>query len=466
MKYNKITVIISLVIIITTAIILMACNKKFDAPPNIPLTLVDTSITNHLISISTLKKRHTITGLEAITDNCIITGIVGGDDENGNLYKQITLQDSTGGIAIILDRSSLYIDYPVGRRLYIKCRGLYISDYNHSIQLGSLNSSVPTNLAITSIPAPLFDQFIIKGSLSNPITPTLVTLAQLNTMALLSAADIVAKDTLQSVLVQLNDVELAVTDLNLIYADTSAAKKSVNRNITDCKGTAGVVLYTSGFANFAGFTPPTGKGSIVGIYTPYKTTAELVVRDTSDVKLYDTRCGSAAATTLFSEIFSGITNKATITTTGSGNSWKNIAEVGGKSFVGYVSGTTHLASVSAYGATGTVTSWMITQAINIPQDINSPSLTFTSTDGYDNGASFKLMVSTNYGGSNSPSSSTWTQLPAIIPTGDAKFGKSTNSGNVDLSAYIGQTIYLGWRYDGSTYKNTTYEFGNIKVTGY
>ena len=466
MKNKSLILIGSLLMVLFTTIIFISCNKKFDEPPLIPSTSLDTSITNNLISIKELKSKHTIAGLELINDRSVIEGIVSGDDESGNLYKQIALQDTTGGITVLLDRSGLYVDYPVGRKIYIKCNGLYLSDYNHSIQLGVLNSSVPTNLAITAIPGPLFDTYIFKGTLGNSITPKIVTLNDLNNVAGLSATDIPAHDSLQSTLIQLNSVELATTDIGLIYADTSAAKKAVGRNLTDCIGTTGVVIYTSGFANFAGFTPPSGEGVLLGIFTPYKTTAELLVRNTNDVQMYGTRCGSAAATTLFSETFPNITNKATITTTGSNNVWRNIAEVGGISYVGYVSGTTHLASVSAYGSTTTVTSWMITQAINIPQTTTSPTLSFNSNDGYDNGATFRVMVSTDYNGGNSPSGSTWTQLPAIIPTGDAKFGTLTSSGNIDLSAYIGQTIYIGWRYDGSSYKNTTYEFGSVLITGY
>ncbi len=457
--------------VLFAVVVTMSCNKKFDEPPAIPIVSADTSITNHVVSIKTLKSLHTIGGLEKITNNYVICAIVGGSDESGNLYKTITLQDSTGGITLTLDRSGLYNDYPVGRQLYIKCQSLYISDYNHTIQLGVLDNTVPTNLKLTSIPSSLFDNYIVKGTLGNTVTPKIVTLDQLNTIAGLSASKIPSQDTLQSTLIQLNNVELATTDVGFVYSDTSAAKKSVSRNITDCIGTTGVVLYTSGYANFAGFTVPKGKGTLKGIFVPYKTTPELEVRDTSDVQLYGTRCGAAIATTLFSETFPGVTNKATITTTGSGNVWQNIAEVGGVSYTGYVSGSTHLASVSGYGAAGNpavIASWLITQAIKIPSTTNSPTLSFTSEDGYYAGATFQVLVSTDYNGSSTPSTSTWTVLPATIPTGDAKYTSAVPSGSIDLSNYIGKSIYLAWRYTttDASQTGTGYEFGNVKVLGY
>ena len=467
MKNRSLIWILSSLMVLFATIITISCNKKFDEPPATPLVSVDTSITNHVISIRALKKRHIIGGLERISDTVVITGIISGDDQSGNLYKQITIQDSTAGITLLLDRSGLFTDYPAGRRVYIKCIGLYISDYNYNIQLGILNNTIPTSPSLGSIPSSMFDNFIVKGSLNNQLTPRIVTLPQLSALA--KSSNIPANDSLQGTLIQVNNVEFAASDVGLIYSDTSAAKRNVSRNITDCFSNT-TVIYSSGYASFAGFPLPTGEGTLKGIYIPYKTNTQIVVRDTSDVQFYGLRCGPAVSTTLFSETFSGVTNKATITTTGSlTNVWQNIAEVGGVSYVGYVSGTTHLASVSAFSVSSTqnvITSWMITNAIKIPATITSPYLSFSTIDGHDNGATFQVMVSTDYNGSTSPSNSHWTALPATIPSGDSGFGTSTPSGNVDLSAYIGKTIYIGWRYDGTNTKNTTFEFGNVKVVGY
>ncbi len=475
MKNRNLFLISSLLLVVFATVITISCNKKFDEPPVTSLIPIDTSITNHIISVKALKAKHSIGGLELITDNSIIAVTVGADDESGNFYKSLAVQDSTGGILLKLDRSNLFNDYPVGRKLYIKCKGLYISDYNHAIDLGVIDNTVPGNPALGGIPAVFFDTYIVKGTLGNTVTPKVVTLAQLNSALKIAVGSIPAKDTLQNVLIQVNNVELATSDVGFIYADTSAAKKSVSRNLTDCIGTTGVVLYTSGYADFAGLPVPTGKGTLTGIFTPYSNkSAEILVRDTSDVKFTDTRCGAAVSTTLFSESFSGVTNGTVITTTGSSNVWQNIAEVGGFSYTGYVNtaGTTHMASISGFVAGGTgpaiIKSWMITQAITIPAATNAPALSFVSADGYYAGATFQVLVSTDYNGSSTPSTSTWAVLPATISTGHAKFTTAVPSGAVDLSAYIGKTIYLAWRYTTTTtaQAGTGYEFGTVKVLGY
>ena len=476
MKNKNLLLSGTLLMIVLATIISVSCNKKFDEPPTPAQVLIDTSISNHLVSVKDLKAKHSIGGLEQITDNVILKVTVSADDKSGNFYKSLAVQDATGGISLKLDRSNLYIDYPEGRVIYIKCQGLYISDYNHSIDLGVLDNSNPGSPLLGSIPSVFFETYITKYKLGDTVTirPKVVTLAQLKAVAALTGTNIITKDTLQNVLIQVNDVELATSDVGYIYSDTSAAKKTVSRKLTDCIGTTGVVLYTGGYSDFASLKIPTGKGSLTGIYTPYNKTAEIIVRDTNDVQMKDTRCGAAVSTSLFSETFPGVTNGVVITTTGSSNVWQNIAEVGGFSYTGYVntSGTTHMASISGFVAGGAgpaiVKSWLITQAITIPSATNAPALSFVSADGYYAGASFQVLVSTDYNGSSTPSTSTWAVLPATISTGHAKFTTAVPSGAVDLSAYIGKTIYLAWRYTTTTtaQAGTGYEFGTVKVLGY
>ncbi|MBS1638450.1 MAG: hypothetical protein JSR12_00180 [Bacteroidetes bacterium] len=266
---------ISILSLIATITVLASCNKKFDEPP-VPGNPNITANT----TIKALKAMHSIGGFENLNTDIVISGIVVGNDKNGNLYKQICIQDATGGITVLLDASNVYAQYPVGRQIFIKCKGLYLSDYGKLIQLGMIDNSVPGNPSLTGIPSTLFDNYIIKGSLGNVVTPKVVTISQLN-------------DTLQSTLIQINNVEYQASDTSRTYADTSAAKSSVNLTLNECTG-ARVITYTSGYANFAGIKPPKGNGSITCIYFIYRTTPELIIRDTSDVQLTGPRCAASA----------------------------------------------------------------------------------------------------------------------------------------------------------------------------
>ena len=57
----------------------------------------------------------------------------------------------------------------------------------------------------------------------------------------------------------------------------------------------------------------------------------------------------------------------------------------------------------------------------------------------------------------------WRTVTATTPT--TGFGTLTSIGNLNLSAHIGQTVYIAFKYDGSDpARTTTYEFDDVKVT--
>ncbi|MBL7825411.1 MAG: OB-fold nucleic acid binding domain-containing protein, partial [Saprospiraceae bacterium] len=87
-------------------------------------------------TIAELKTRHEVDGgYDLITEDLVIGGVVVMDDRSGNYYKTIVIQDSTGGIEVKFSNGFLYNRYPVGRKIYIKCKGLTLTDYNELIQL-------------------------------------------------------------------------------------------------------------------------------------------------------------------------------------------------------------------------------------------------------------------------------------------------------------------------------------------
>lgn len=260
--------------ILATCIILSSCDREFDAPPD----YVDPNLTPTM-TIAELKAAHVAGQVESLTEDDIIAGIVVADDKSGNFYKQICIQDATGGITIRMDGLNLYADYPVGRRIYIKLKGLFMGDYAGLIQLGgSLDDSDPNFLNVAPIASNLFDTYIVKGSVNNPVTPTVVSsVAALN-------------DSYQSMLIQLDDFEFVPADTSKTYAN-AATQSAVNLNVKGCTG-SNIIIRTSGFANFAGVNVPNGNGKLLAIYTRFNSTKQLVIRDTSDVQFTGDRCGS------------------------------------------------------------------------------------------------------------------------------------------------------------------------------
>lgn len=265
-----------LVLMIGAAFGLSGCSRMFDSPPN----LIDPGVTANT-TILQLRALSTNSGqYNLVTTDLIIKGTVVANDKSGNIYKQIFIQDSTAGISIELDANGLYSNYPVGRQIFILCKGLYVINQNSMLTLG-MRSVVNGTPVVTGISSSLIDTYIRRGTLNNPVIPKVVTLAQLT-------------NDMQSMLVQLDNYEVLQNELSFTYADTSANKATVNIDIQNCAGASSkTTLRTSGYANFAGLRVPQGNGSVTAIYTVFNTTKQLVIRDTSDMKLTGTRCNGS-----------------------------------------------------------------------------------------------------------------------------------------------------------------------------
>lgn len=263
---NKLITLLTAALILTS---ISGCIKdNFDAPP---VGGKDLGVGINF-TIDSLKARYNGQPY-AITEELIISGIVTADDKSGNFYKQIIIQDNTAGICVLLDGNGIYNDYPIGRRIYIKLKGLYVVSYKNLIQICA---AVLPDGSFAGIPTSLYDRFILKGSYFHYVKPKQVTLSQLN-------------NSYQNMLIELNGVEYQSADAGETYADVYT-KSSLTRVIKDCNG--GVMdTYNSGFSNFANELTPTGKGTMVAIYSVYNTDGQLLLRDPSDLKMDSTRCG-------------------------------------------------------------------------------------------------------------------------------------------------------------------------------
>lgn len=269
---KKMASLLALTTLMIWVVTFSSCDKKFDEPPAFEEPNITVTTT-----IAELKALHVNGQVESITTDLVIAGVVNADDRSGNYYKQISIQDSTGGITLRLDGNNLYANYPVGRKIYIKLKGLFMGDYNGLIQLGGSIDNSGTFLNVNAIASNLFDNYILKGSTGNVVTPKVVTVAGLN-------------NSYQSMLIQIDNAEFLPSDTSKTYAD-NVGNLSVNLNAKSCTGSS-IIVRTSGYANFAGIKAAKGNGALQAIYTVFGSTKQLVIRDTSDVKFYGARCNA------------------------------------------------------------------------------------------------------------------------------------------------------------------------------
>ncbi|RYD52060.1 MAG: DUF5017 domain-containing protein [Sphingobacteriales bacterium] len=442
----------SLLALLGAGLSLASCVKQpNDAPPD--TTGYDPKLPVN-ISIRDLKAKNNVYSPNGsgddtllITEDLTAYGIVIANDQSGNLYKQIVIQDSTGGIAINIDDYRLYTAYPVGRKIYLNLKGMMLS-YNGGTPV--LGGGVDERKASVGLSGQQITRHIVKADVGHVAQDTVVDFDVVRNFT-------VADEYLLNRLITIRGVQFA--DQGKTYTEPTA---TTNRNIQTCAATtATLTVRTSNYANFHAAQLPSGNGSITGIYTVFVNTSgtqktpQLLIRDTNDVKFTDLRCGP-----LFAQDF-GAATTGDINLAG----WTNVALSGTTKWKYSSAGSTSnpYAVMSAFNTTTpTVESWLITPGIDLPTQ-DSVSLSFRNANGFDNGATLKLYVSDNFTGTVTTAS--WTELSFTRAALSANgFSGFTSSGNISLAAYRGKKVWIAWRYEGGDPgRTTTWEIDDVKV---
>ncbi len=473
---NRIVKLISAAVLVAAICTLGACKKSFDQPPGPgEVNLVANT------TIEGLKSYHVIPGAyDLIGNDVIISGIVVANDESGNFYKQLFIQDETGAMQVLINAYSLYASYPVGRKVYIKCKGLTLSDQNNNMVLG-VKAIVGGLPSVEGIPGPVLSNYLIGSTLNNPVEPITVTVSDLGTSM---------NDRYINALVKLEDYEFIPGDTANIYSDTSAYKSTQNRYIWQgCSSTLQTVVRTSAYANFAGIPIPDGNGDITAIYTIYKssptsstTTKQLIIRDTSDVQFNNPRCGAPPVGTivLLNEGFeTQVANTTAPYNAISIPNWLDVNQAGTFNWVSKIFSGNKYAYMSAFSSTNTSVqnSWMVTGPINM-DGTTAETLSFDTKQDFLMSAGnpvpsqLKVLISTDFDGVGNPWDATfhWTDITssATLSPGSTtgNFPASyTNSGAIDISGYNG-TVHVAFQYIGqSPSANSAWEVDNVRVLG-
>ena len=94
-----------------------ACiDQEFDTPPGKAVQVEDISTT----TISALKAMHTI-GEDGtpIPAGTVVKGIVVSDDNAGSFFKEMVIQDASGGVLIRINRGDLSTIFRQGKQVFV-----------------------------------------------------------------------------------------------------------------------------------------------------------------------------------------------------------------------------------------------------------------------------------------------------------------------------------------------------------
>ncbi|MFZ3272928.1 MAG: DUF5689 domain-containing protein [Lutibacter sp.] len=275
MNFYKNTRILLISIVVT--ITFSTCVKDADfETPNVDCTEPLLTATT---TIQQVKEMYTFGGAKIIETDIILEGYVVSSDKSGNIYKSISIQDKpenpTAAIKISINQTNIYTKYNVGRKIYVKLKGLAVGYSFGSVQIG-----VATGDGLAGILGSELDKYIVRSCEVAEIIPKKVAIADLNKSML-------------EMLIEIENVQFKSSEIGQAYgnADNTATVNRVLQSVDNsCNFLDEVILRNSGFASFKNNMLPEGKGSVVAIFSNYYDDFQLYLRDTDDVKFTETRC--------------------------------------------------------------------------------------------------------------------------------------------------------------------------------
>lgn len=253
-------------------------NPTGDIPPYGNNDLQETNV----VTIAELKDMYSFalqeqTDTARITENVQIKARVTGNDVGGNIYNQIAVDDGTGALLICINFGGLWSYLPVGQEILVDLKDLYIGTYGNQPQIGTPYTSNSGYTSPSRMSHTLWNEHF----------------------KLLGEADASKVDTLEFDMSKVDDTEymeencgrlMVVRGITLPQAngertfapaDAATSGNAVNRMVS---GTTKLVVRTSTYADFAGTAMPEGKVDIVGIFTRYRDTWQILMRQDGDFK--------------------------------------------------------------------------------------------------------------------------------------------------------------------------------------
>lgn len=280
-----------LLIICAGMLTLASCMDNFDAESVSTTQFTAKELPAPTTTISQVRKAYskdiTNNTYQQIQNDEVFDGIVVANDVSGNIYQTIYLQglneDGTlntkeGGIAInIKGIACLYTIFPVGQKVRVNLKNLYVGGYGASPRVGLpyVNTNGAIKLGPMTLPYLSTNIEVIGEPKPELVIAREVTGAELNNADNLSA--------LTPMLVVLNNAEISDAGWPYAHWEVGGDIYSEYHDITINGTKVRQLLYTSTSATFAGDTIKAGKKTIYGLLSRYSSSPQLSLRSLDDI---------------------------------------------------------------------------------------------------------------------------------------------------------------------------------------
>lgn len=243
----------------------------------------------NVITIGSLKEQYesvinaSTNSYEQITEDVQIKGRVVGNDIGGNIYNEVSIDDGTGAILICISQGGLFSYLPVGQEIVVDLKGLYIGGYGKQAEIGMPYTNAKGNSYVSRMSRILWNKHF---KLTGVADASKVVAEEFDLNKRTKEEYFTANN---GKLMTIKNVEFTNADGKTTFAPSEEkdAANSVNRGLSQNGkpiATSSIVVRTSSYADFAAKQLPTGKLNITGVFTRYRTTWQILIRDERDIQ--------------------------------------------------------------------------------------------------------------------------------------------------------------------------------------
>lgn len=405
-------------------LLLGGCKKEYDSPPLRVLPI------GQILTIQELRNLYqgdAVRFPEPFSVYCVVTA----DEQSGNLYRNIHVQDATGALVLRLNNPGGVYQ---GDSIRIYLPGTILNPFSGLMQLDSVD----------------VDNNIIKQATQVHVEPELVEVSQIT-------------PAIQGKLIRLENVEFLDGDVCLPYSD-AINQTTQNRLLTNCNNNT-VIVRTSGFANFANQPLPQGNGSIIAVVGQFNTTMQLYIRNVNEVQMTGERCtpitcdggGGGECDYDVQPVISeslDFSDVLTDDTSYANPLWVNEANEGSRVWRGRIFQSTKYLRATSFGSNEVNEAWFISP----PVTVTGPQLglSFRSATAFWNDASWPhpltVYVSANFDGCDIEGA-TWQTITGYLAGTNATANYTfINSGTINVTDFLPQgftgNVHIAFVYNG------------------
>lgn len=246
-------------------------NRNFDIPE---ITCEATLVAN--TTYAQVKALYTDKTLQ-IQEDLILEGYVISSDEAGNYFSVLHFQDApenpTDGFQIEIDVRDTHLFYPVGAKIFIKLKGLYLGKSRGIYKIGGVFTSFG-NASVGRLPASIVPQHIFNSCDEiSTIIPTEISLNE-------------NLDAYLNTYVKIFRLEVIADEIGLPFA---IDREATERTLIDCNDVE-IKLLNSGFSDFQSMILPDNSGMVSALLQKENDTYFLVINNVNDLDFTQERC--------------------------------------------------------------------------------------------------------------------------------------------------------------------------------